>query len=284
MVMINHKLINIPNCSSEEEFWASDGDISVSVDHNTRKMKGTLNSCYTDSSDNDGFISILEDKELGGIVTIKNMEEIKMKIEIMQMNVDLKNGVYKKVAFTGHRPDKLGGYAEGRRSAIRKMIRAKLDEVCSYLIRNCSTNEFMQGMAQGVDQDAGDVILNIVDNIAKWSDCENISVVLHAAIPYPGQESVWPKAAQTYYDGLYDRIADQGCNEEYEEGYIHFVHEERPKTKWNAIKWLDDRNHYMIDWCDLLIGVWDGTPGGTNNAIQYAKGLNKPILLLRFTI
>jgi len=37
------------------------------------------------------------------------------------------------------------------------------------------------------------------------------------------------------------------------------------------------RNQYMVDRCDVLIAVWDGTPGGTGNCVGYAKKQGKEI-------
>ena len=42
------------------------------------------------------------------------------------------------------------------------------------------------------------------------------------------------------------------------------------------------RNRYMVDWLGdstgLLIAVWDGSPGGTANCVNYAKLKCRPIL------
>jgi len=191
-----------------------------------------------------------------------------MGLQIQQRNVDLKNMTYKKVAFTGHRPNKIGGY--GRHNPARTFLRTKLKEICEYMIQNCGTREFMQGMAQGIDQDAGKVILQIIEERG-----EEEPIALFAAVPYPSQESTWPNEAQVYYRNMLDTICD------YDLGKIVYVHEDRPRNKWDAIKWLDERNHYMVDWCDLLIAVWNGTKGGTSNCIDYAKKVGKPILLLK---
>jgi uncharacterized phage-like protein YoqJ len=37
------------------------------------------------------------------------------------------------------------------------------------------------------------------------------------------------------------------------------------------------RNEWMVDRCDLLIAVWNGTPGGTANCVAYAKKEGCPI-------
>ena len=37
------------------------------------------------------------------------------------------------------------------------------------------------------------------------------------------------------------------------------------------------RNEYMIDKCDYLVACWNGTKGGTYNAIRYAEKRTKMI-------
>lgn len=38
------------------------------------------------------------------------------------------------------------------------------------------------------------------------------------------------------------------------------------------------RNVYMVDNCDVLIAVWDGTSGGTANCVKYAESIGKRII------
>ena len=38
---------------------------------------------------------------------------------------------------------------------------------------------------------------------------------------------------------------------------------------------LQKRNEWMVDHCDILIAVWDGTSGGTANCVNYAQSVNK---------
>jgi nucleoside 2-deoxyribosyltransferase len=33
----------------------------------------------------------------------------------------------------------------------------------------------------------------------------------------------------------------------------------------------------MVDNCDTVVAVWNGTSGGTKNCIDYAKKQNKPV-------
>jgi nucleoside 2-deoxyribosyltransferase len=45
-------------------------------------------------------------------------------------------------------------------------------------------------------------------------------------------------------------------------------------------KCMQDRNIWMVDHCDALIAVWDGTSGGTANCVGYAKRVGKPIVYI----
>lgn len=41
---------------------------------------------------------------------------------------------------------------------------------------------------------------------------------------------------------------------------------------------MQKRNEWMVDRCDILVSVWDGTEGGTYNCVNYAIGKNKQII------
>lgn len=51
--------------------------------------------------------------------------------------------------------------------------------------------------------------------------------------------------------------------------------------KYRAIKLLDERNIGMVDACDGIIAVWDGSRGGTANAHNYAKKVGKFIHIIK---
>jgi uncharacterized phage-like protein YoqJ len=38
---------------------------------------------------------------------------------------------------------------------------------------------------------------------------------------------------------------------------------------------MQERNKWMVDQCDVLIAVWDGTAGGTGNCVNYAQSIKK---------
>ena len=43
---------------------------------------------------------------------------------------------------------------------------------------------------------------------------------------------------------------------------------------------LQLRNIYMVDNADVVIAVWNGTPGGTKNCIDYAQKTGKEIIVV----
>jgi len=146
------------------------------------------------------------------------------------------------IAFTGHRPDKLGGY---------KLPNPTYIKVCKdidWLLRELDPEKVITGMALGVDQWAA--------NIA-----HKLGIPYLAAIPFEGQELAWPEASQKTYR-LLRRLAS-------EEVIVS-------AGKYSPDK-MQVRNIWMVDHCDALIAVWDGTKGGTGNCVEYAKSINKQI-------
>ena len=159
------------------------------------------------------------------------------------------------IAFTGHRPDKIGGYDETspKRFALRQEIQATLQRAVD---KYSTTHQIIviSGGALGVDQDAARIAYQM-----------NIPFIV--AQPCKNHESKWFKESQIKYakmlelahevvlvsDGTYDEL---------------------------GAKCMQDRNIWMVDHCDALIAVWDGTSGGTANCVKYALKVNKPIVYI----
>lgn len=147
------------------------------------------------------------------------------------------------LAATGHRPNKLGGYSPEaferlRRVATEYLVEAKPEKIIS-------------GMALGWD--------------TAWAVAgQSLGIPVIAAVPFFGQESMWPKESQTKYLHILDRCHDviYVCDKGY--------------APWK----MQIRNEYMVDKCDTLIALWDGSSGGTGNCIAYAIKVNKPIVNL----
>lgn len=150
-----------------------------------------------------------------------------------------------KVAATGHRPDKLWNdydLISPGIAAIKKDIIVQLSEI--------HPSHLISGMALGVD--------TLFALIAMEMD-----IPLIAALPFRGQESKWPQKSQI----LYNQILNWKKTE------VHVVCD-GGYAPWKMQK----RNEWMVDNCEHLIAVWDGTDGGTHNCVRYAKKVKKPVI------
>lgn len=148
-----------------------------------------------------------------------------------------------RIAFTGHRPNKLGGYGPSEiqdkvRAAIRDYLKSKLGQPLLVI----------SGMALGVDQWAAEEALAL-------------GIKFTAAVPFIGQESMWPEESQQRYHELLGKAYDTSviCGEGYH------------------ISKMQTRNRWMVDQCDELCAIWDGTSGGTANCVRYAVKEKTPI-------
>lgn len=149
------------------------------------------------------------------------------------------------LSFTGHRPDKLGGYGPSR---IRDGVLVEMLK----LLRELKPEYAISGMALGVDQ---------------WAArcCVHLGIPFVAAIPFGGQELLWPKTSQEAYHRLLKqaRSVKVVCGDEID-----------------RVPAMQVRNEWMVDNSDLLLAVWDGSSGGTANCVKYARLMGKPIIQL----
>jgi len=149
------------------------------------------------------------------------------------------------VAFTGHRPDKLGGYTGF--NPIRDQLMAKLETLLLQMLAQDPQLTAISGMALGFDQWAAQV-------------CVRIGVPFTAAVPYDGQEKRWPETSQKLYHTILAKAAR-----------VHIV-SPGPYLLWK----LQRRNVWMVDNCTRLIAAWNKSPGGTANCVEYARSISKP--------
>lgn len=173
-----------------------------------------------------------------------------------------------RVAFTGHRPNKLGGY-DLNNPLNRKIIQEIRNIVCDLLNDDKYYNyHFITGGAIGVDQIAYGIV-----NIYKI--CNNITQEI--AIPFKKQPDKWTsqKDICAYYHQI--ESADKVT---YVDELPEYNTHTTPIGEFSVMK-AHIRNHYMVDNCDILIAVWDGSPSGTKNCIDYAKKLGKKIIYIR---
>lgn len=152
-----------------------------------------------------------------------------------------------KIAFTGHRPHKLGGYDNTNNKSVA--IKNSIYEIVKSLRNTGDCVEFITGMALGVDMWAAELALSI-------------KVPYHAYVPFKGQESKWPENSQNHYRVLIGHASSVTyvCPPGY--------------AAWK----MQRRNEAMVDDCDMLIAVWDGSSGGTANCVRYAESKKRKII------
>lgn len=148
------------------------------------------------------------------------------------------------IAGTGHRPQKLGGYDQKTRRAVGALAAEYLHET--------QPERVISGMAQGWDQ-------------ALAAAAIICGIPLIAAVPFEGFERRWPAEAQ----GRFERILERAEKVEIL-GIGDLVGREVDQA-------LQARNEWMVDRCDRLAALWDGSWGGTFNTLQYAQRCGRAV-------
>ena len=147
------------------------------------------------------------------------------------------------IAGTGHRPDKLGGYNP---AASRKVL-----TFAQEYLRTANAELVISGMAQGWD-------------MALAQAAVSLDIPFRAYVPFTGQELVWPSATRLYYHALLGKAEKViVCSE----GGFNLAA-------------MQERNRRMVDDCDLLVALWNGSSGGTANCIAYAVYIERPYINL----
>lgn len=144
------------------------------------------------------------------------------------------------IAATGHRPNKLGGYSPHAFNRLCDVARAYLMEK--------RPQGVISGLALGWDQ--------------AWAiTALELSIPVHAAIPFEGQESQWPESSRLFWAGIVGECTS-----------VTFVCEPG-YAAWKMQK----RNEWMVERCHRVAALWDGSSGGTGNCIAFARDFPRPI-------
>lgn len=154
----------------------------------------------------------------------------------------------KTLAFTGHRPNALGGYNENH--PINRWVKSELDVWISHFMSE-GFETFISGGALGVDQWAAEIVIRHGGRLI-------------VARPFPSQAKRWPKASQDRYEKILSHAAEvvDVSDDPYSPEKMHL------------------RNQWMVDHSHALLAVFNGTPGGTANCIRYAKSKGRQIYLI----
>lgn len=143
-----------------------------------------------------------------------------------------------RVAGTGHRPDRLGGYSEPVRRRLVEFASSRLSSIA----KESEIAVVISGMALGWDQALAEAALSL-----------GLRVV--AAVPFDGQDATWPPESRRRYRDLLAKTT------------IHTVCI-GPYKAWK----MQARNEWMVDRADVLLALWNGLPGGTGSCMSYAAG------------
>jgi hypothetical protein len=125
------------------------------------------------------------------------------------------------IAATGHRPTKLGGYG--------RPVQARLEAFAgAYPPRPAGQNDLRHGVGPGY-------------RIRKAN--LDLDIPFIAAVPFAGQESMWPPEGQREYNNLLARAIT-----------VHVV----TPGGYSAAK-MQARNEWMVDHCTRVAALWDGS-------------------------
>ena len=153
--------------------------------------------------------------------------------------------------FTGHRPSSFSfGYNESGKEFNK--IMGLLDDTILIAIEN-GYRYFISGAALGVDTWAAELVLE---------RRKQFGLKLELAIPCLNQDKLWRDSyKERYYELL--KEADR----------ITYV-TRQPYSR----KFMVRRNKYMVDRSSLVIAVYNGIIGGTQNCYNYALLKKKKVL------
>jgi len=147
---------------------------------------------------------------------------------------------FKYFAVTGHRPDKLGGYGDAAQRFLKEFAKDRLPGIVKGA-------RVITGMALGWDT-------------AVALACVELHIPFIAAVPCENQDQYWHWSDKITYNWLLGKASG-----------FSLVNREYTSTC------MQERNQWMVDRCDGVIALWDGSTGGTKNCIDYAKRVDKPI-------
>ncbi len=146
-------------------------------------------------------------------------------------------------AFSGHRPEKLPwgrDETDEHCVALKILLEQQLRQLCREGYRH-----YLCGMARGTDMFYLEALLRLR---------REFPLTIEAVVPCPSQPDAWPREERVRYLQALDQ-----CD----------------RTTVLEARYSDGcmlrRNRYMVDHADLLLTVFDGSPGGTAATVRYAE-------------
>ena len=147
--------------------------------------------------------------------------------------------------FTGHRSQKLswGFHEEDERcKAMKEILRFEIEKA---IARGYKT--FLCGMALGFDMICAETVFDLKKQYP--------AIKLIGALPCRNQDAKWQKKDRERYRNLLSRLDGIRCI------YDEYI----------GAECMLERNKYMVNNSSLMIALFNGKPGGTKAAIDYAR-------------
>lgn len=142
------------------------------------------------------------------------------------------------LGITGHRPQSIGCDFTFTHPKAKKLISAITNKFLEL-----QPEKIISGMALGIDSYAVKAAIDL-------------DIPFVAAVPFLGQELMWPKPLQDQYNSFLLKATEVKIVSE--GGY--------------SLTKMHIRNKWIIDNSDQLLAVWNGQEsGGTYNAISFGK-------------
>lgn len=147
------------------------------------------------------------------------------------------------IGTTGHRPQKLGGFGSKSIGLIYDKARECVEDQIS---KNGKEIKFITGMALGWD-------------IGIAHACVAKKIPFIAAVPFIGQEKVWPDQSKKEWKELIEQA----------EKIVIVADAVAVVSIPLALK---KRNCWIVDNCSIMTALWNGEKnGGTWHAVNYAQ-------------
>lgn len=162
------------------------------------------------------------------------------------------------MCFTGHRPKYFNNVLDMSSPIYRNIIKELL-RIVEYRIINNNVDTFFTGAQDGIDQIAFFAVQKLK---SKYPHIKN-----KVCVPYHSFRNMIKN--KKWYDIMLQQ-ADE----------VIYVSDISAYSSTNINKQLNNRNEYMVDNSNFVLGVWKCISGGTYNCLQYAKKNNKTINII----
>lgn len=139
------------------------------------------------------------------------------------------------IGVSGHRMCRLGGYNAQSREYLYTFAKETIQDI--------KPSKVVLGMALGWDQ-------------AVATACVELGIPFVAAVPFSGQDQVWPSASRREYRELLSRASEciNVCGGNF--------------ARWKFTR----RNEWIVDAVPRLVVLWNGDiNSGTGHAVEYAR-------------